>query len=271
MSEGKSIAFLISFEVVRDDRNAEIINEEVKFDEAGFILRPITNEDVKRLSYWLPEKIIHGSYPVPRVGSFILEELENAKHPLPLTSYYFVLALRLMKKDLVYISHIIRKSMLFHLPLPRHKTENYVLYFHDIDELKILLKRLLNVYLIYDSRLITALNTFNNTYYRFFQFPDHDILIDLMICSEALFTDERPLSRTGSIMGLCCSMLIGKNKLERDQIKKHFEDAYKIRNKIVHGKKLKFKEKRLQKLIIPLEPFNEKIKEYLRMSLKKLL
>ncbi|MCW4051213.1 MAG: HEPN domain-containing protein [Candidatus Bathyarchaeota archaeon] len=94
-----------------------------------------------------------------------------------------------------------------------------------------------------------AISRFNFIYDRT---RNEDKIIDIMVGFESLFVGdkERPSDR-GSYVGTACSMLLGKSQSERQKIKKLLQNAFKIRNKIVHGSK--YKKEELNKILPNLE------------------
>jgi len=99
------------------------------------------------------------------------------------------------------------------------------------------------------KRLQIALSRFNFSYDRN---RDEDKIIDLIVGFESLIVEEkeRPWDR-GAYVGTACSMLIGKTYDERKDIKKFLQDAFNIRNRIVHGSN--YDKKKLKKIIPDLE------------------
>jgi len=92
---------------------------------------------------------------------------------------------------------------------------------------------------------------------------DEDKLIDLCIASEALFLQgERIRAPMGQVIGLACSMLLGKNSDDRKTIKEKVELAFKLRNDIVHGQDFDF-----DKIIGIIPDFED----YLRRSILHLI
>lgn len=94
-----------------------------------------------------------------------------------------------------------------------------------------------------------------------------DRLIDFMIALEALFLKGEKTRQVGPIVSTACSVLLGKNELEREEIRRSLTKAYKLRNRIVHGSEYDdlFKDKN------DMLPFISEIEGYLRESIKKLL
>lgn len=92
-------------------------------------------------------------------------------------------------------------------------------------------------------------------------------LIDFMIALEALFLKGEKTRQVGPIVSTTCSVLLGKNELEREKIRSSLTKAYNLRNRIVHGAEYDklFKEKN------DMLPFISEIENYLRESIKKLL
>jgi len=87
-----------------------------------------------------------------------------------------------------------------------------------------------------------------------------------MIAFEALFLkgDKAP-SNTGQMIGLACSTLLGKNETEREEIRRFFMRAYRMRNRIVHGSEISPQERK------DFPDFILQLKEYLRESINKLI
>jgi len=66
-----------------------------------------------------------------------------------------------------------------------------------------------------------------------------------------------------SLAAIACSILLGRNEKEREEIRKSLTKAYSMRNSIVHGAEYKKESDMLE--------FVAQIEEYLRGSIKKLL
>jgi len=103
-----------------------------------------------------------------------------------------------------------------------------------------------------------AVRRFISSYER--RLPE-DKLIDFITAFEALFLkkEEGELSYR---LALRCAYFLGQNKEERKKTYEIIRDAYKVRNKIVHGKAAE----------LPyLTELSTEVEEYLRQSIKKFL
>jgi len=90
-----------------------------------------------------------------------------------------------------------------------------------------------------------------------------DKLVDLCIAFEAMFLQgERIRAPMGEVIGLACSMLLGKNIDERKKIKEKINLAFSLRNDVVHGQYFNFNQ------IYDLIP---DIEDYLRRSIAHLM
>jgi len=113
-----------------------------------------------------------------------------------------------------------------------------------------------------------ACERFNRAYE---EHREDEILIDFMIAFEALFLrGERAPSEKGQFIGLGCSILLGNNEKEREEINNFLIKAYNMRNRIVHGSEYK----------TPIQINNEdygmrdfilKLQQYLSESIRKLI
>ena len=101
-----------------------------------------------------------------------------------------------------------------------------------------------------------------------------DKLIDFMIAFEALFLKgEKGSFANGKIIAIACSVLIGENENDREQIKENLLKAYKIRNAIVHAGSYNrlITNKETGACIDTLPDLLTKVENYLRSSLNKML
>jgi hypothetical protein len=109
-----------------------------------------------------------------------------------------------------------------------------------------------------------ALRRFENSYY---DIEDEDKLLDYVIAFEALFTKGEKMGPKRDVISVACSMLLGKNQREREKIRVTLNDAYTIRNAIVHGADFREKLKKGQFL----HDFVVEVEDILRQSIKKLI
>ena len=93
------------------------------------------------------------------------------------------------------------------------------------------------------------------------------------IAFESLFTDESTSRNRsygmGQLVGLGCSMLIGQNQEERNEIKQFLIKAFKIRNNIVHG--LAVEISMINNKKYSMREISSQLQEYLKTSIKKLI
>ena len=108
----------------------------------------------------------------------------------------------------------------------------------EIENLVAVLKKVQTVDFDKNSPFRIACTRFGRSYLdRFYE----DKLIDLCIAFEALFLQgERIRAPMGQVIGLACSMLLGKNIEERKMIKENIELAFSCRNDVVHGQDFDF-------------------------------
>jgi len=137
----------------------------------------------------------------------------------------------------------------------------YVLDFEEIPDLKKLLKKIQKVDFSERKSLGLACKRFQRAYE---ESDVEDQLIDLMIAFEALFLKgKKSMSQRGEVIAVACSILLGRNEKEREEIRNSLTKAYSMRNSIVHGAEYKKESDMLE--------FVAQIEEYLRGSIKKLL
>lgn len=154
-----------------------------------------------------------------------------------------LLAMRLYKPISVFCKIIwfiekdeTKSTIILDSPLPRIEE---MLFSHDLlrfDELEKIVKIVKKIDRIdFDERksFRIACERFNRT---FEKYKEDEIIIDLIIAFEALLLRGKKVqSNIGQFIGLGCSMLLGKDDKERNEISEFVVKAYEIRNKIVHG------------------------------------
>jgi hypothetical protein len=130
----------------------------------------------------------------------------------------------------------------------------------NIEKLKSHLRKLKTVDFEKNSSFRIACTRFGRSYLDRF---DEDKLVDLCIAFEALFLQgKRVRAPMGQVIGLACSMLLGKNIDERKMIKENIELAFSCRNDVVHGQDFDFDQ--IYRLIPNFE-------DYLRKSIFNLI
>lgn len=96
-------------------------------------------------------------------------------------------------------------------------------------------------------------------------------IIDCLIALEALFLKgKKDPSNTGLYIGLGCSMLLGRNEKEREEINEFLVKAYNIRNRFVHGSEF-ITSINTNNELYEIGDFILQLQEYLRESIKRLM
>lgn len=134
----------------------------------------------------------------------------------------------------------------------------------EISSLSRLIKKISNLNFERRKALGIALRRFENSYY---DTEDEDKLLDYVIAFEALFTKGEKMGSKRDVISIACSMLLGKNQRERKKIRETLNNAYIIRNAIVHGADFREKLKKGQFL----HDFVVEVEAILRQSIKKLI
>ena len=124
------------------------------------------------------------------------------------------------------------------------------LYSEDIHKMRYIFKKINRTDLTNNSIGI-ACNRFLRSHHN--RLPD-DILIDLCIAMEALFLGgeyQKSDLGMGQVIGLACSMLIGKENTERKEIRNTIESGFNLRNKVVHGYDIDYNRRKRMGEILP--------------------
>ena len=155
-----------------------------------------------------------------------------------------LLAFRLLKAGGIFIDcvHAIEHGKLRRI-IPPSEPDFLPGYEFSVDEIKNLVAILNKVKTVdFDkhSPFRMACTRFGRSYLdRFYE----DKLVDLCIAFEALLLKgeyKKSDIGMGQVIGLACSMLLGKNNDERKIIKENIELAFRRRNDVVHGKDFDF-------------------------------
>ena len=278
MHKVKVICPLAYFEISRDLRKE--IGQGIELIE-NVRLRRISKEEIKEVR----KRKIRDM--VPRVFSkftsrSIVVEISNIEDDPESEEWErkvnnILLALRLFKANQIFIrvtwfenseTQCVSWS---DASVPFLVTERYSLEKKEIADLRELVKRVDAIDFDKDTSLRIVCERFGRSYEK----EDWDeIIIDLMIAFEALFlrgtNPNLNLSHTGLFIGLGCSMLVGMNNEERKNIGEFIVEAYKKRNKIVHGSDFKTSF-HVDSRVYEIEDFVVKLRDYLRQSMKKLI
>lgn len=139
----------------------------------------------------------------------------------------------------------------------------------DLEHIRTIFLRLIDLPLSIEKRYRVAIDRFNRTYE---ERRADDRLIDHAIALEALFFSENKGSNSsaGQFIGMGCSMLLGKKRVEREEIYDFLVKAFEIRNKIVHGANVDLPIKVLNKEYT-FEELSDDLQEYVRRSIRELI
>lgn len=155
-----------------------------------------------------------------------------------------VLAFRLLKAGGIFIDCVtaIEHGYIRGITYPTKPDflPQYEFGLDDIEKLKSYLRKVKTVDFEKNSSFRIACTRFGRSYLDRF---DEDKLVDLCIAFEALFLKgeyKKSDIGMGQVIGLACSMLLGKTTDERNKIKETIELAFRRRNDVVHGKDLNY-------------------------------
>ena len=272
-SEKFTIYPLFNFKVTEELK--EKIKDGFQFSNKAF-LRPITKEEIYKFREKPSFLWGDGAHLIPLINmnTFVFE-IEGDFNQDDLLVYEVLLAMRLHKTKLVFYKVYIfegkSKTLGFgwiNPPSP-YKPSTYQLDISEIEEVNNWVSKITKVNLQENSSFRVACNRFNRFYE---ERRIDDTIIDLAIAFEALFTGEINdyLKNMGVIVGLSCSMLLGKNFEDRQKIREFLKKLFEVRNEIVHKNKLKTIIK-VDGETYHINDFSIQLQEYLRDSIKKLL
>ena len=184
------------------------INQGIIFEESGYALNLTKEEHIQKLATHFNEETAR-----KRATEYVLVDLNTKDRA---NFGHFIVGLRLIKEGRVVFSDLITNNTFGIMPEYAYMLgSEYLLYLDEIDELKNIIFNLIRCN--ETLRYRTSLRYFDKSYEN--DFDTHDMLIDLMISSEALFLEGIYFRDKGLSVGLACSMLIGKNDYEREIIK----------------------------------------------------
>lgn len=252
----------------------EEINKGLELIPDRLRIRLATAEDVNRF------KIFHGLAPeVPRIGEVLIEA--EYSDPKEFLSEFNVitktqLSICLLKKEHVFLKSVYSFSkvdnmgfqgIIVHpIPMPEiYASLGINIHPDDKEEITKIIKKINCL----DSNTLNSIRLVGNRLLRSsHNLLSEDTLIDLCIAMEALFLGgeyQRSDLGMGQVIGLACSMLIGKDNTERTEIKKTIWSGFKLRNKVVHGYDI---DENIRKSI---NEILQDFKDYLIRSILKLL
>lgn len=264
-----TICPLYNFELKDDTRQEFQILDIVK-------LRRIKVDELENLKKHPLHYLLGGSFSLINSKTFVFELKTDNTQLEDRLVYQVLLAMRLFKTGSVCCKHFLHLensnliyAFTINTPIPRSIKDKYLLNIDEIDEIKNLLEKIVQINLGKNKPFRVACERFSRS---FEERRDDDKIIDLAIAFEALFTDKNT-SRTnvmGQLIGLGCAMLLGTSQNEINFIKSFFEKAFNIRNKIIHGSEIK------SPIIVneqkyKMNELSSQMREYLRKSIRKLI
>jgi len=247
----------------------------------GLKIRRVSEEEKNRIPEigpLNPFEIFQLENVLETVSEFELEEVLNFGNIISVFDRV-VTAMRLFQKGVVYRVVTCHRSLMVHpkgFSTQYNETykpsgPRYLLKKDKIEDFKKFWNRFMELDLARRAFLDVAIRRFNHAYE---MKRNEDKIIDFMIAFEALcFRGEKgSSSQKGKTIAIASSMLIGKNDVEREEIRNFLSKAYELRNKIVHGSKIedKISVKGVDHHFQIVE-FSTIIEEYLRLAIKKLL
>jgi len=238
------------------------------FDFIGdTIIRRIKNQELEEMHVKREiDLYVAGAFYNLYEGLFVIEFPQDPKEKLVPFVENILLALRLCKEGDVFCKVIWFGSGLsftilnptYEMPNPLHRTI-YFLKMEELGKIREIFDKITKADFDRRRYLRIACDRFNRSYGK----SMHDEkIIDFMIAFEALYLREEKAPNSGQTIGVGCSMLLGKNDMERREIYDFFVKTYKLRNKIVHGSAITYS---------GIDETVSKLKGYLRKSITALL
>lgn len=250
------------------------------------ILRLTSKKDLENLSvfpntaksvtpYCLNRYVLECSFHVPK-DSEIMSDADGKMIELIKNT---ITALRLLKKGYIDSNCIFRvptkdsqghTGLRFERIIPNPSLyEGYYLRTDELIPFKNLLEKIIKIDFDKEKRLKVALRRFENSY---FDVEVEDKLIDYMIAFEALFTEITDWKKR-EIIAKNSARLLGKDKADKRQMKEILLEAYRLRNKIVHGEDLKINDENTleEEEFFSFEDFVGEVEELLRKTIKTII
>ncbi len=158
------------------------------------------------------------------------------------------------------------KLLLEPIPIPEIFSQfGPTIYSEDIHTIRGIFKKITRVDFETNNSIRITCNRFLKSHHNLL---DDDLLIDLCIAMEALFLGgeyQKSDLGMGQVIGLACSMLIGKENTERKHIRNTIESGFNLRNKVVHGYDIDYNRRKSMDEILP------DFEDCLRRSILRLL
>lgn len=240
-------------------------------------IKRITKDNFERFAKSGFDFVLRQEAPRERIGSntFILEITDDTEDPEEILRRIdkLILALRLYKEGNVFCK-IVWDEEKEEVPscatIDARVPEPSLPYDIDISEIKEIRDLAFKIDNIdFDERkaLRIACDRFNRSYE---EHREDDKIIDFMIAFESLFKPRKRVAHIGALIGMGCSMLIGRDERDRKKINDFLIKAYDIRNQIVHGSEF-VSEIQSYAPSYRMENFMSQLREYLVESIKKLI
>jgi len=243
-------------------------------------IRRIKKEDIDRIREFGISPPMAGIFSRINMRTFVIEILLkelNIKKIL-LKIYKVLLAMRLHRASDIFCKVIWfeKKSKVNTLtmldspiPEPHARTRSpHSMEITEFEELKKLANKIDKIDFNERNSLRIACERFSRSYE---EHREDEKIIDFMIAFEALFLKGKKVpSKIGLYIGLGCSMLLGKNDKEREEINEFLVKAYNIRNRIVHGSEF-ITSVQINNETYKIQDFIFQLQKYLRESIKKLV
>jgi len=239
----------------REAQNKEFKNGIPILDDK-IILREPTKEESKRFNELI---FFRQELGVQLVIESNYEDLRNCHDGI----YNTVFALRLNKNNRFFLRFIEyeHKSNKYYEIVEYYPINKiyYKLHYNELEKIKKYVNKISKIKYERHKNYSKAAKRYYNSHVKL---ELEDKIIDLCIAFESLFLKGEDLRPKGKVIGLSCSMLLGKNNRERRSIEENIERIFKCRNNIIHGKE--YNKKELEKII-------PQANEYVKGSLLKLM
>lgn len=237
-------------------------------------IKPEDFQLIKRFAFGHPQSITHGLRP----KMYVLEITGNEDDANEIRSVAekVLLAFRLYKSDLIFCKLFLLSTALMGVTLVQYDPpfpaipitpQPYLIKIDEINEVIKIAEVLDGLDFKKRKSLRIPCERLKRSYGGR---KEDDRLIDSMIAFESLFMKGKARSNIGRFIGLGCSMLLGKNNQEREEIREFLIKAYSIRNDIVHGSEFStpigIGNKKYE-----MQDFLNQLRDLLRRSIMKLL
>jgi len=242
-------------------------------------IRQIRKEDLDSIRKFGISPPMAGIFSRVNVRTFVIEILLkelNIEKTL-LIIYEVLLALRLHRANDIFCKVVwfekkskVKTLTIIDSPLPEIIGSPYSIKTNEIIEIRKLANKIDKIDFHRKSSLRIACERFSRSYQ---EHREDEKIIDFIVAFEALFLrGKKPPPRIGRYIGLGCSMLLGKNDKEREEIDEFLVKAYNIRNRIVHGSEfITSIQIQIANNTYEMKGIVSQLQKYLRESIKELM